>query len=333
MVALCQVLRAVRGTEGNGRGGELKDDSVVLAMCAVDWYAGVNAAIGQRLGPDEVRVTVRRSPPPEEHERREKETALGFQSFNGFDGGGHPSQREVAVIRRGMTARDVVSKFLPVNVVDDRRARLRHVDVQHARLGAICCLDDPMSVTLGELLEDECELMVQELLHPEVYTKGDVCVVLRQWIPCDEPLAPPTELFVKREWGMQDLRDTVAQLAATGMKAVPSSATDVNAAPSSATAVKAAAVKEDDHAESGELVQQVQIVRPWAYQLNDTSSFKVCNWLQPGFRKTAPATDALADPDACGRCVAFFSLHLFVADPDACGRCVASYPLHSFSLL
>ena len=86
----------MRGSEGGVGGGELKDDTAVLAVCAVDWYAGVHAIVGQRLKPDEVRVRV---------QVRSSTSTPDVVP-------------EEVVIERGAMARTVVSMFLPAATVE-----------------------------------------------------------------------------------------------------------------------------------------------------------------------------------------------------------------------
>lgn len=248
-------------------GDEFKDDAMALTARDLDWFAGIYARHGRRLMADEVRVTILR--PSDDH----KTCVVAGET----------------VLSRKSIASEVALQFLPNHLIDTRRARVRHM-VKRSRPGTICTLGETMQTSLKHLLVDGCELLVQELLVPESYEKGDVGILLRRWLPAQTKLAPPTELFVKQEWEMVDVRQRIREreVATEGDDAAADTDGGADAGDASATLTRP---------EAGE----IQIVRPWAYQLSDVSSFKFCNWFQPGFRKIPRPTDAVADPDACGK--------------------------------
>lgn len=232
-------------------GDEFKDDDMLLATNHVDWFAGVFARKGRRLMPDEVRVMILR--PSEDRKSCVEEGEL--------------------VLSNSETAADVASRYLSMELVSHNRARVRHM-VKRSRPGTICVLGDAVRTSLGFHLVDGCELLVQELVDPETYEKGDVGIILREWQQSASKLAQPTELFVKQSWDMEELRKQVHARASTRSASTEVAEADLGG---------------------------VQVVRPWAYQLKDVSTFNFCNWLQPGFRKAPPATDAVADPSICGK--------------------------------
>lgn len=154
--------------------------------------------------------------------------------------------------------------------------RVRHQRTD-GRLGCICSHALTMGESLGVdilMSHNSPSLVLERLTEPEVLEPGAVVVLLRRWDSSNSSLGEAVEVVVSPAWEMCDLLEHVERTC--------------HGDPVSEAALGENASDESMPAPEPETESQVQVIRPWAYQMKDPSSLHLANWSQPGFAKRAP---------------------------------------------
>ena len=150
--------------------------------------------------------------------------------------------------------------------------RVRHLR-NDGRLGCICSHALSLGESLGVdtlLSHNSPSIVLERLAMPEILEPGAVVVVLRRWDSRSGSLGEPIEVAVSPTWEMSDLLEHIEKMYLTDQ--LPSTDNGFN---------------ESEPEPKPQLEGQVQVIRPWAYQLKDPSSLHLVNWSQPGFAKRA----------------------------------------------
>lgn len=153
--------------------------------------------------------------------------------------------------------------------------RVRHLR-NDGRLGCICS----HALSLGESLgvdtlmsHNSPSIVLERLAEPEILEPGAVVVLLRRWNSTSSSLGEPIEVAVSPTWEMSDLLEHIEKIYRTDQ--LPS------------TNIRDNGLNESEPEPEPQLEGQVQVIRPWAYQMKDPSSLHLVNWSQPGFAKRA----------------------------------------------
>ena len=153
--------------------------------------------------------------------------------------------------------------------------RVRHLR-NDGRLGCICS----HALSLGESLgvdtlmsHNSPSIVLERLAEPEILEPGAVVVLLRRWNSTSSSLGEPIEVAVSPTWEMSDLLEHIEKIYLTDQ--LPS------------TNIRDNGLTESEPEPEPQLEGQVQVIRPWAYQMKDPSSLHLVNWSQPGFAKRA----------------------------------------------
>ena len=258
-------------------GQELKDGTWHLDDATLDLTDGVVASAGIPLQANQSRVKVLR--------REGTQTAIGVVPIGEFIAQPDTTVSELLQsFAQSMGGSGTVVPTDASSSSSDSCIRVRH-QRNDGRLGRICSHALSLGESLGvDILMSGTAIVLEKLATPEDVRPGAVVVLLRRWDSSNSSLGEPVEIIVEESWEMSDLLKSILSmhlgeedLLLVASEPEPEPEPELEPEPEPESEVEPVNATE----------AQVQVIRPWAYQMKDPSSLHLANWSQPGFAKRA----------------------------------------------